>query len=241
MILQLENVHYRYPSKHHPVYAVRGITCCFETGKIYAVMGKSGCGKTTLLSLLGGLMLPSEGQVLVEGEATAALDCNRLRREKISLIYQNFNLFPLLTVEENVTYPLLIRKQKKAEAKATARRCLESVGITPPQFDRLPATLSGGEQQRVAIARTLASGNPIVLADEPTGNLDSANTQNIVEILRDLAHQENRCVIIVTHDHAVGEIADINMEMVDGQFLAESPRPEEPKAGYPLFNQFGIE
>ena len=99
MILQLENVHYRYPFKHHPVYAVRGITCCFETGKIYAVMGKSGCGKTTLLSLLGGLMLPSEGQVLVEGEATAALDCNRLRREKISLIYQNFNLFPLLTVE----------------------------------------------------------------------------------------------------------------------------------------------
>lgn len=219
MILQLENVHYQYKSKYQTVHAVRGITYGFEKGKVYAIMGKSGCGKTTLLSLLGGLMLPTEGTVSVEGNATAALDCNRLRREKISLIYQNFNLFPWLTVEENATYPLMIRNESKAAALQLAHKCLEAVGIKPEQYKRLPATLSGGEQQRVAIARTLAAGSPIVLADEPTGNLDSANSQNIVEILRDLAHKENRCVIIVTHDQAVADAADVSIQMMDGQFV----------------------
>ena len=219
MILQLENVHYQYKSKYQTVHAVRGITYGFETGKVYAIMGKSGCGKTTLLSLLGGLMLPTEGTVSVEGNATAALDCNCLRREKISLIYQNFNLFPWLTVEENATYPLGIRNESKAAALQLAHNCLEAVGIKPDQYNRLPATLSGGEQQRVAIARTLAAGSPIVLADEPTGNLDSANSKNIVEILRDLAHKENRCVIIVTHDQAVADASDVSIQMLDGQFV----------------------
>ncbi len=219
MILQLENVHYKYKSKYQAVHAVQGITYGFETGKIYAIMGKSGCGKTTLLSLLGGLMLPTQGRVCVEGNATSALDCNRLRREKISLIYQNFNLFPWLTVEENVTYPLLIRNQNKAAARQLAHKCLEEVGIQPDQYKRLPATLSGGEQQRVAIARTLASGSPIVLADEPTGNLDSANSKNIVEILRELAHKENRCVIVVTHDQAISDACDVSIQMMDGQFV----------------------
>ena len=219
MILQLENVYYQYKSKYQTVHAVRGITYGFETGKVYAIMGKSGCGKTTLLSLLGGLMLPTEGTVSVEGNATAALDCNRLRREKISLIYQNFNLFPWLTVEENATYPLVIRNESKAAALQLAHKCLEAVGIKPDQYKRLPATLSGGEQQRVAIARTLAAGSPIVLADEPTGSLDSTNSKNIVEILRDLAHKENRCVIIVTHDQAVADASDVSIQMLDGQFV----------------------
>ena len=219
MILQLENVYYQYKSKYQTVHAVRGITYGFETGKVYAIMGKSGCGKTTLLSLLGGLMLPTEGTVSVEGNATAALDCNRLRREKISLIYQNFNLFPWLTVEENATYPLVIRNESKTAALQLAHKCLKAVGIKPDQYKRLPATLSGGEQQRVAIARTLAAGSPIVLADEPTGSLDSTNSKNIVEILRDLAHKENRCVIIVTHDQAVADNADISIMMQDGRFI----------------------
>ncbi len=219
MILQLDNVHYRYNAKYQSVHAVRGITYNFEIGKVYAIMGKSGCGKTTLLSLLGGLMLPTEGTVSVEGHTTAALDCNHLRREKISLIYQNFNLFSWLTAEENVTYPLVIRNKSKAETLQLAHKCLESVGIKPDQYKRFPAMLSGGEQQRVAIARALAAGSPIVLADEPTGNLDSANSKNIFEILRDLAHKENRCVIIVTHDQAVADSSDVNIQMQDGQFV----------------------
>lgn len=222
MILQLDNVHYQYKSRYQTVQAVRGVSYGFEAGKVYSIMGKSGCGKTTLLSLLGGLMLPSEGAVQVEGSATAAMDCSRLRREKISLIYQNFNLFPWLTVEENVAYPLLIRNAGRAEALRLAHSCLEKVELKPEQYQRLPKTLSGGEQQRVAIARTLASGCPIVLADEPTGNLDSANSQNIVEILQALAHRENRCVIIVTHDPAVAERSDVSIQMKDGQFISEA-------------------
>lgn len=219
MILQLQNVHYKYKSKYQTVHAVRGITYGFETGKIYAIMGKSGCGKTTLLSLLGGLMLPTEGTVIVEGDATAVLDCNRLRREKVSLIYQNYNLFPWLTVEENAAYSLLIRNQSKTAALQLAHKCLDSVCIKSDQYKRLPATLSGGEQQRVAIARTLAAGSPIVLADEPTGNLDSSNSENIIEILRELAHKENRCVIIVTHDPVVSDASDVSIRMMDGQFI----------------------
>lgn len=219
MMLQLENVHYKYKSKFQTVNAVRGITYGFETGMIYAVMGKSGCGKTTLLSLLGGLMLPTEGTVSVEGEATSALDRSRLRREKVSFIYQNYNLFPWLTVEENVTYPLVIRNQNRTEALRLAHECLEDVGINPEQYKRLPATLSGGEQQRVAIARALAAGSPIILADEPTGSLDSENGKNIIGILRDLAHRESRCVIVVTHDPAIADVSDVSIHMVDGQFV----------------------
>ena len=219
MMLQLENVHYKYQSKFQTVHAVRGITYGFETGMIYAVMGKSGCGKTTLLSLLGGLMLPTEGTVSVEGEATSALDRSRLRREKVSFIYQNYNLFPWLTVEENVTYPLVIRNQNRTEALRLAHECLEDVGINPEQYKRLPATLSGGEQQRVAIARALAAGSPIILADEPTGSLDSENGKNIIGILRDLAHRESRCVIVVTHDPAIADVSDVSIHMVDGQFV----------------------
>ena len=219
MMLQLENVHYKYKSKFQTVHAVRGITYGFETGMIYAVMGKSGCGKTTLLSLLGGLMLPTEGTVSVEGEATSALDRSRLRREKVSFIYQNYNLFPWFTVEENVTYPLVIRNQNRTEALRLAHECLEDVGINPEQYKRLPATLSGGEQQRVAIARALAAGSPIILADEPTGSLDSENGKNIIGILRDLAHRESRCVIVVTHDPAIADVSDVSIHMVDGQFV----------------------
>ena len=219
MMLQLENVHYKYKSKFQTFHAVRGITYGFETGMIYAVMGKSGCGKTTLLSLLGGLMLPTEGTVSVEGEATSALDRSRLRRGKVSFIYQNYNLFPWLTVEENVTYPLVIRNQNRTEALRLAHECLEDVGINPEQYKRLPATLSGGEQQRVAIARALAAGSPIILADEPTGSLDSENGKNIIGILRDLAHRESRCVIVVTHDPAIADVSDVSIHMVDGQFV----------------------
>lgn len=219
MILQLENVHYKYKSKYQTVHAVRGITYGFDTGTVYAIMGKSGCGKTTLLSMLGGLMLPTEGAVVVDGKPTAEQDCNRLRREKVALIYQSYNLFPWLTVEENVTYPLVIQNQPKAAALELAHQRLGDVGMEPDLYRRLPAALSGGEQQRVAIARTLVTGSPIVLADEPTGNLDSANSQNIVEILCSLAHKENRCVIIVTHDQAVADASDVKIQMMDGSFI----------------------
>lgn len=216
MEFQLRDVHYQYTGRHHTVHAVRGVTATFETGKLSVIMGKSGSGKTTLLSMLAGLLLPTSGTVLLDGNAMENMDRNRLRRERISVIYQDFNLFPLLTVEENAAYSLIIQGRPKAQALELARQKLQSVDISPPQSPRLPATLSGGEQQRVAIARTLAAGSEIVLADEPTGNLDQENSRNIVRILQRLAHEENRCVILVTHDPVVAEAADVVFHMQDG-------------------------
>ncbi|HIT29090.1 MAG TPA: ABC transporter ATP-binding protein [Candidatus Faecousia gallistercoris] len=216
MEFQLRDVHYQYTGRHHTVHAVRGVTATFETGKLSVIMGKSGSGKTTLLSMLAGLLLPTSGTVLLDGNAMENMDRNRLRRERISVIYQDFNLFPLLTVEENAAYSLIIQGRPKAQALELARQKLQSVDISPSQYPRLPATLSGGEQQRVAIARTLAAGSEIVLADEPTGNLDQENSRNIVRILQRLAHEENRCVILVTHDPVVAEAADVVFHMQDG-------------------------
>ena len=220
MELRLENVSYTYKGKYKTTRAVNGVSCVFDNGKMYAIVGASGSGKSTLLSLLAGLRLPTEGSVYYGGESTKKLNRSKLRRETVSVIYQDFNLFPLLTVEENVMYPLRIRKHPVGEAKAVANEKLLAVGLKEEQFARLPNMLSGGEQQRVAIARSLAAGSEIILADEPTGNLDSGNSENIISTLRDLAHKENRCVVVVTHDPAVADAADVVLNMRDGVLTA---------------------
>ena len=216
MSISLKNVSYSYRGKYQTVRAVNGVSYDFEPGKCYAIIGKSGSGKTTLLSLMAGLDLPTEGSIIVDGKTTKEWNRNRLRRDAVSVIYQNYNLFPLLTVQENIRYPLDLKKMPKKEAAALAKRVRERVELSESYDNRLPAHLSGGEQQRVAIARTLAQGCKIILADEPTGNLDSTNTRNIVEILRSLAHDEGCTVIIVTHDPSVAEQADAVLQMKDG-------------------------
>lgn len=216
MEILLNNICFEYRNKYRRVEAVKSVSCRFEAGKMYAIMGASGSGKTTLLSIIAGLRLPSSGEITVDGIPMSTADRCKLRREKISVIYQDFNLFPLLTVIENTAYPLLIRKINKTEAENTAKGKLASVGITDDMLVQLPRMLSGGEQQRVAIARSLASGSKIILADEPTGSLDSENGKNIVDILKRLAHKEDCCVIIVTHDPSVAEEADVVMKMCDG-------------------------
>ena len=155
-----------------------------------------------------------------DGENLAGLDLDRYRREGISMIFQAFHLFPLMTVVENVCFPMELRGVSPKEAKPRAQQLLEGVGITKEQMERFPSKLSGGEQQRVAIARSLASSAKIMLADEPTGNLDSANTQNIMEILCSLAHDKGYCVVIVTHDMEVAEMADVQLRMRDGKLQA---------------------
>ena len=219
MSITLKNVSYSYKGKYQTVRAVSDVSYEFEAGKCYAIVGKSGSGKTTLLSLMAGLDLPTEGAVIVDGKTTKEWNRNGMRREAVSVIYQNYNLFPLLTVQENIMYPLDLRKTPKKEAVELAVKMRERVELSPAYDKRLPAHLSGGEQQRVAIARTLAQGCKIILADEPTGNLDSANTANIVEILRSLAHDDGCTVIIVTHDPAVAEKADVVLRMKDGAWI----------------------
>ena len=215
-ILTATDVIYEYRNAYQTVRAVNGVSCEFEQGLVYAIVGSSGSGKTTFLSLLAGLDVPTSGTIALDGQSTAELDRDEYRLNHVSVIYQNFNLFQHLTVLENAAYPLYVRKVSGKEADAVAREKLLQVGLKEDQFKRLPNMLSGGEQQRVAIARSLASGSEIILADEPTGNLDSTNSQNIVEILRQLAHENDRCVIIVTHDPAVAEAADVVLNMKDG-------------------------
>ncbi len=214
-ILNLENISYRYKNAQRA--AVAGITYAFEEGKVYAIVGPSGSGKSTLLSLLAGLDHPTEGNVVFDGDSLAELNLDRYRRECISMIFQAFHLFPLMTVMENVCFPMELCGIYPKDARPRAKALLESVGITKEQMNRFPSKLSGGERQRVAIARSLASGAKIILGDEPTGNLDGANTQNIIDILSGLAHEKRYCVIIVTHDIEVAEAADVALRMKDGE------------------------
>ena len=218
-VLTAKEVVYEYRNSYQTVRAVNGVSCEFHQGKVYALVGSSGSGKTTFLSLLAGLDVPTSGSIELDGRSTAEIDRDEYRLNHVSVIYQNFNLFQHLTVLENAAYPLYVRKLPVKEADALAREKLRQVGLKEDQFKRLPNMLSGGEQQRVAIARALASGSEIILADEPTGNLDSTNSQNIVEILRQLAHENDRCVIIVTHDPAVAEAADVVLKMKDGKLV----------------------
>lgn len=215
--LTLDKVTYTYKNAKKP--AVSGISFMFEAGQVYAIVGPSGSGKSTLLSLLAGLDLPTEGEIALNGDSLSEIDLDYYRRECISMIFQAFHLFPLLTVIENVCFPMELCGVSPKAAKPKAAELLESVGITKEQMNRFPSKLSGGEQQRVAIARSLASNAKIILADEPTGSLDGANTQNIVEILSGLAHKKGYCVILVTHDLEVAEMADVALGLRDGELL----------------------
>ncbi len=218
MGITLKSVSYSYQGKYQTVRAVNDVSYDFGGGKVYTIIGKSGSGKTTLLSLMAGLDLPVEGEIVVDGKSTKDWDRNRMRRDVVSVIYQNYNLFPLLTVQENIRYPLSLKKLPKKEAIAASREARARVEL-PESYDRrFPRQLSGGEQQRVAIARTLAQGCKIILADEPTGNLDSANSRNIVDIFCSLAHDDGCTVIIITHDMAVAERSDVVIRMGDGKF-----------------------
>ena len=221
-ILQVENVSFSYQNKYQTVHAVKRADCSFDQGKAYAIVGKSGSGKTTLLSLLAGLELQWNGRILYRGQDTRKIDRDAYRRDNAAVIYQNYNLFPLLTVMENVLYSMNLKGVSGAEARGRAEKELRAVGIAEDQFRRYPPQLSGGEQQRVAIARALAAGNELILADEPTGNLDEGNSAQVVEILLRLAHQEGRCVIIITHDLEIAAQMDRIYLMQDGILQEEA-------------------
>ncbi len=193
------------------------ISCDFEAGKFYAIVGQSGSGKSTLLSMLAGLGTPDEGEVLFKGKSVKEIGSECHRRENVSVIYQAFNLFPTLNLLENIMYPMQIQKGPKVEAKSRAEGLLGLVGLGDVNPRKLPAMLSGGQQQRVAIARALASSAPVILADEPTGNLDSENSENIIALLKKKKKNEGRCVIIVTHDLGIAGQADVVYRMRDGR------------------------
>lgn len=213
----VDNVSYTYQGKYQKVQALKNINCTFEQGKFYAVIGPSGSGKTTLLSMLAGLGTPTEGTIRVDETALDQIGSERHRRENISVIYQAFHLFPFLTVLENVMYPMQMVGKPKREARDKAEQLLQSVRISVEKYHKFPTMLSGGEQQRVAIARALSSEAKIILADEPTGNLDTENGITIINLLKDLVKNQGYCIVVVTHDMSIAAQADIIYRMLDGR------------------------
>ena len=213
-MLKLENISYRYKNSDKDV--LKEVAAEFEAGKMTAIIGPSGSGKTTLLSIMAGLDRPSSGAVYINGDDIAGLDLFQYRRERISMIFQAFQLFPLLRAIENVRYPMEMNKIEKSIATKRAAEFLESVGIDESKHKRYPSNLSGGEQQRVAIARALSGGAKVILADEPTGNLDKANGEAVISILKKLAHEDNYCIIVVTHNLEIAEASDVVYRMSDG-------------------------
>jgi putative ABC transport system ATP-binding protein len=205
------------------VEALRGVDLGVAAGEMLAIMGRSGSGKSTLLTLLGGVDVPTSGQILLEGTDLATLSDDQrtlIRRRRIGFVYQAFNLLPILTAEENVALPLELDGIPAGQARERALKMLELVGLSNRR-EHLPGKMSGGEQQRVAIARALVIEPAILLADEPTGNLDSANGKRITQVLRDLVEQHGQTIVLVTHDPAVAEQADRSIYLLDGQVERE--------------------
>ncbi len=214
-ILEITNLSYDYITKAGRVHAVKDATASFDTGIVYAIVGRSGSGKSTLMSLMAGLDVPKAGKILYEGTDLASIDRDRYRREHVGMIFQSYYLLPQLTAVENVELALELSKYE-GDRRERAMEMLSLVGIAKEQFRKRSPEFSGGEQQRVAVARAIAADPSVILADEPTGNLDNENSLNIVGILGDLAHRFGKCVIIITHASEVAERADMTLHMNDG-------------------------
>ncbi|MCI0709102.1 MAG: ABC transporter ATP-binding protein [Chloroflexi bacterium] len=221
MTVQLHNVSHEY--NYGKVQALRGINLDIRAGQFVAIMGASGSGKSTLLHLIAGLTQPRDGDVIVLGHHLGKLSDNDLtlfRRRNIGLIFQAFNLLPTMTALENVMLPLIIDGKSKREIRARGEHLLRLVQLTD-RMDHRPDELSGGQQQRVAIARALMNEAPVLLADEPTGNLDSKSGEDILYLLRELVERENRTMVMVTHDPRAAAYADRIITLSDGQISEE--------------------
>lgn len=203
-VLELKELSYYYTKDR---MILDHINMEFEKGKVYVILGPSGCGKTTLLSLLGGLDIPRQGAVLFEGKEIGKKGLEEHRRSHVSFVFQNYNLIDYMTPEENV----------KLTARQEALPILEKLGLSKEESRRNVLKLSGGQQQRVAIARALASGNPVILADEPTGNLDEYTAKEITGIFRETAEEYEKCVVIVSHSSDVARQADVVFELRGGR------------------------
>ena len=221
-IIEVRRLVKRINSGSHEVEILRGVDFSIPAGQFVAIMGPSGSGKSTLLGLLAGLDTPTEGRILLDGEEINRLSEDQmalLRARKIGFVFQSYHLVPTLTAEENVLLPLDLAGDGSQGAER-ARELLESVGLAD-RLDHYPVQLSGGEQQRVALARAFVSKPPVVMADEPTGNLDSTNGRHVLEMLLDLNRQEQTTLILVTHDRDLASQADRLITLKDGEVVSD--------------------
>ncbi|HWP86084.1 MAG TPA: ABC transporter ATP-binding protein [Terriglobia bacterium] len=221
-VVEMIAVHKHYHANGGVIQALRDVNLVLEEGSFTALVGRSGCGKSTLLSLAGAVDLPTSGEVRIDAVATSQLDdeaLSRLRRTRIGFVFQFFHLLPTLSVSENIALPLLLDPQGRAsQARARAAELAERMGLAE-KADLYPHQLSGGEMQRVAIARALAADPALIIADEPTGNLDSANAAMVLEWIARISHEMGRTVLMATHSREAAAAASRVIEMRDGKLL----------------------
>lgn len=216
VLINLENVTYEYTFHKEKKVILNQANYSFEKGVVYAITGRSGAGKTTTLSLLGALDKPKEGKIYYDGKELTEIGYSEYRRRYVGIVFQDYNLLPYFSVLENVTAAMEIIGKTNKNKIEQAENLLADVGIAPEMFRKKVTTLSGGEQQRVAIARAVAKNAELLLADEPTGNLDEETSEQIIALLKKLAHDEKKCVIIVTHSQNVVNAADKVIHLENG-------------------------
>ncbi len=227
-VIQTSGVTKVYNPDKIPVHALRGVDLNIEAGEFTAIVGPSGSGKTTLLNIVGGLDRPSEGTVSVGGTSINDLNDNQLidfRKENIGFVFQAYNLIPVLTAQENVEFVMLLQKRSAEERRHRSQELMAAVGLED-QINKRPAEMSGGQQQRVAVARALASKPTFILADEPTANLDSASTNNLLDIMARLNKEEGVTFVFSTHDQRVIDRARRVVTLDDGQIISDEARGE---------------
>lgn len=212
-ILEIKNVNYRYSDAPIDGYTLTDINLSFSLGKTYAIKGKSGSGKTTLLSLISGLEKKYEGEILYDGKSLSKMNLDKYRNTDIGIVFQSYNLLPQFTALENIILSMDINGLKEKNKKKIAYSLMKKVGLDESLANRRVLKLSGGEQQRIAIARSLSYDPKIIIADEPTGNLDKDTEDEIMKIFNYLAHKENKCIIIVTHSKNVYDNVDVVYEL----------------------------
>ncbi len=226
-MMELDKVTKVYQQGRRTVHAVRGVSLRIEAGEFVSIMGPSGSGKSTLMHLLGALDTPTSGRALFDGQDLRRMSDRQrslLRRNRIGFVFQFFNLLQTLTASENVAMPLLLGGTSRRTALRQAEAALDRVGMMK-RADHFPEEMSGGEMQRVAIARALVTEPDAILCDEPTGNLDTASSQEIQSLLRNLPEEGRRSVVVVTHDENVARIADRTVRIVDGLLVVDKPIP----------------
>ncbi|MEW9501043.1 ABC transporter ATP-binding protein [Jeotgalibacillus marinus] len=217
-LLQFKDVGYWYSNDQKRSTIFSNVNLEFDKGKFYTIVGPSGSGKTTFLSLAGALDIPKEGMIHFDGQDISTIGYSTFRNQYVSIVFQSYNLLPYMTALQNILTAMEITKVKKTNKREIALDMLRKVGISPEQAKQKVLTLSGGQQQRIAIARALCCETDLIIADEPTGNLDEDTARETVKLFQHLAHEENKCIIVVTHDHSIAKCSDVTLRMSKGNF-----------------------
>lgn len=219
-ILEFQNISYWYKHENKKYDILKNVNITFDKGNFYTITGPSGSGKTTFLALASALDDPKEGSILYKGKNIRKIGLTKFRNQHVSIVFQSFNLLPYMTALQNILTAMEITKSSHNNKKLVALEMLQKVGITEKQARQRVLTLSGGQQQRVAIARAICCESELIIADEPTGNLDEDTARDIVRLFEELAHKEEKCVIVVTHDSSIAEASDIHIKLSKGSLTS---------------------